>query len=191
MRASGYERNDDDWYQEPEWVTDALLAVERPFVGRVMDPCCGAGNIVRRLWHNDLFASGTDIVERAVWVEEISFDRALKRGKPTSVISNPPYDQAQDFIETALKFTQDRVCVLLRLAFLEGMRRYEWFQSAPLARVWVFSRRVSMPPGGKEIPAKSGSIAYAWFVFEKGHRGPPQIGWLDPAFGDRKREVAA
>ncbi|BCI68106.1 hypothetical protein [Acetobacter aceti] len=190
MRASGYERNDDDWYQEPEWATDALLAVERPFVGRVMDPCCGGGNIVRRLRDARCMTSASDCAPR--WDEAcvVPYQLALS-WKPVSVISNPPYDQAQDFIETALKFTKDRVCVLLRLAFLEGMKRYDWFQTAPLARVWVFSRRVSMPPGGKHIPAKGGSIAYAWFVFEKGHRGPPQIGWLDPAFGEKKREVAA
>jgi hypothetical protein len=67
---------------------------------------------------------------------------------------------------------------LARLALLEGIKRRQLLQTTPLARVWVSSRRVSMPPGGTDINAKDGAIAYAWFVWVHGHVGPPTIGWV-------------
>lgn len=177
MRASGYERQTDDWYQDPPWATDALLAVERPFIGRVLDPCCGGGNIVRQLRAAGIDGCGSDIVQRWEGAAVAPYPDAL-RWSPASVVSNSPYREAQEFIDCALSHVKDRVCVLLRLAFLEGQKRASWFADRPLARVWVSPRRISMPPGGKAIPATGGTIAYAWFVFEAGYRGTPSLGWL-------------
>lgn len=180
MRSSGYTRNTDDWYVEPAWCVDALIQAERPFFGRVMDPCCGGGNIGKRLRHAGVYVVNTDIKDRGGIPVDIvaGYDETIPTVAPTSIVSNPPYSQAQDFIDTALRSTVDRVCVLLRLAFLEGIKRRQWFAEKPLARVWVCSKRVSMPPGGSDIPAKGGAIAYAWFVFEQGHKGAPTVGWI-------------
>jgi hypothetical protein len=59
-----------------------------------------------------------------------------------------------------------------------GEKRAEWFARMPLARVWVFPWRLNMPPGDYTGPRKGGTIAFAWFVFEPGYRGRPQIDWL-------------
>ena len=179
MRASGYERHADDWYVEPAWCVDALIQAERPFVGQVMDPCCGGGNIPNRLRLAGIDCLASDLVCRNDFADQISsFDQAIPEAMADSIVSNPPYNLAQEFVDCALKHTQDRVCVLLRLAFLEGVKRRAWFSQKPLARVWVCSKRVSMLPGGSDIPAKGGAIAYAWFVFEHKHVGPPVIGWI-------------
>ena len=180
MRDSGYERNENDFYQEPPWATDALLAAERPFLGKVMDPCCGGGNIVLQIMrHKGVAVFGSDIVQRGtLQAYTLPFQASIVQLKPDSIVSNPPYNQAQEFIDCALEHTTDRVCVLLRLAFLEGQKRRDWFKNVPLARVWVSSKRMSMPPGGTDVKAKGGAIAYAWFVFEKGYQGAPVIGWL-------------
>ena len=62
----------------------------------------------------------------------------------------------------------------------------------PLARVHVFSYRISMPPGGvPDIEAKGGSVAFAWFVWEHGHRGPATINWLTRAVVDTRASGAA
>ncbi|MGF1275514.1 hypothetical protein [Acetobacter pasteurianus] len=189
VRASGYERHTDDWYVEPAWCVDALIQVERPFIGEVLDPCCGGGNIGKCLTRAGVYTVNTDIVDRGGGPVDIVADYhdAIGIVGPKSIVSNPPYGDAQDFVETALAGTRDRVCVLLRLAFLEGQKRREWFKSVPLARVWVSSKRISMPPGGSHVPAKGGSIAYAWFVFEHGYRGLPVIGWL-PDIGKNQEE---
>jgi hypothetical protein len=58
------------------------------------------------------------------------------------------------------------------------MKRQLMFRETPLARVWVSRRRVSMPPGGTDIEAKGGSIAYAWFVWDHRHTGKITVDWL-------------
>ncbi|ANA14185.1 TRM11 family methyltransferase [Acetobacter oryzifermentans] len=184
MRHSGYERHTDDWYVEPAWCVHALVKGERPFVGTVLDPCCGGGNIVQSLCSNEIEAMGADIRDRADGMyPRMNYEQSLHALRPTSVVSNPPYGVAQEFIMACLDETKDRVCVLLRLAFLEGIQRGEWFPHVPLARVWVSSKRISMPPGGTDIPAKGGAIAYAWFVFEHGWKGDPVVKFL-PKVGE-------
>ena len=171
MRASGFERVESDWYIEPAWSVDGLVAAERPFIGRVLDPCCGAGNIPTRLRAAGYDAGGSDLVDRGYGgAHGIDF---LSTYLPAdSYVMNPPYGLAREFIDRALELSKDRVCVLLRLAFLEGQVRSQWLATTPLARVWVSRRRISMPPGGSEVKAAGGTIAYAWFVWEKGWAGP-------------------
>ncbi|MFT8951735.1 MAG: hypothetical protein ABF979_05610 [Gluconobacter sp.] len=186
MRASGYERQKHNWYVEESWVVDAMLQAERPFQGRVMDPCCGGGTIPDTLVKHPSGASvqeclGADLIDRSNGRFRIGdYGITLAALKPDSVISNPPYGgEEKEFIETALAHTTDRVVVILRLAFLEGQKKKVWFEGKGLARVWVSSRRVSMPPGGLGVKAKNGSTAYAWFVFEHGYTGAyPALGLI-------------
>lgn len=175
MRASGYERNAADWYVEPSWVVDALLNVET-FPGQSWDPSCGAGNIPQTMQARGLECWGSDIADRGYGVTGRDFFETNERAD--HIVSNPPYGVIQPYIDKALTCTTGKVAILARLALLEGGKRRAWFRTTPLARVWVSSRRVSMPPGGTDVPAKGGAIAYAWFVWEHGHQGPPQVGWL-------------
>lgn len=177
MRASGYERNADDWYVEPASVVDALLDVEL-FIGRTWDPACGGGNIPMRFITRGLDATGSDIRDRGWGETPVDFLASDNRHSATNIASNPPYGILQEWVDHARAIVPGKVAILARLAFLEGQKRRDWFKNAGLARVWVSSKRVSMPPGGSDIPAKGGSIAYAWFVFDQAHRGAPTLGWL-------------
>ncbi len=71
-----------------------------------------------------------------------------------------------------------KVAIIQRLAFLEGQKRGGLFRSRPPARVWVFSSRQSMPPGGQDIPAQNGSVAYCWLVWDPNWGGDTALGWL-------------
>ncbi|MFT8634803.1 hypothetical protein [Novacetimonas hansenii] len=179
---SGYDRVADDWYIEPPWAVDALIAAEatvRPLRGRVLDPCCGAGNVPTRLAGiEDIIPIGTDLRPRRPDIAMMDFRDSLRQFRPDCVVSNPPYNQAQEFIEVALLHTWDRVCVVLRLGFLAGQKRRIWWPLTCFARLWVSSVRMTMPPGNRATAGKSGTVDYAWFVFERGYRGPPIIGWL-------------
>ncbi|OAG72910.1 hypothetical protein A0J51_01522 [Gluconobacter japonicus] len=185
MRASGYDRQAHNWYVETPWAVEALLDAERPFHGKVMDPCCGGGTIPDVLAKHQSCGRirkclGSDLINRSDGRFRVGdYGITLAALKPDSVISNPPYGgEEQEFIETALSHTIDRVAVILRLSFLEGRKKKAWFKDKPLARVWVSSRRISMPPGGMNVKPKNGAVAYAWFVFEHGHTGAPVIGWI-------------
>lgn len=175
-RSSGYARNSHDWYVESASAVDALLDVET-FDGTVWDPACGGGNIPLRCRARGMEAVGSDIVDRGAGgfiVDFFAMDHLLG----PVVVTNPPFVYAQRFVEHALKLGAAKVAIIQRLAFLEGQERGKMFRATPPARVWVFSSRQSMPPGGMDVPAQSGSVAYCWIVWDKTHCGRTDIGWL-------------
>lgn len=174
-----YPRAENDWYVEPQYVTERLIAVERSFLGHVLDPCCGQGNI------GNVFARFRDegIINFDIRQgEDFRNSIPLHSKELASVVTNPPYNAAQELAELALQHTRDRVCLFLRLAFLEGKKRSLWLEKTPLARVWVMPDRVSCCPGHLvgQPQKNGGKVAYAWFVWEHGHTAPPEIKWLHP-----------
>jgi hypothetical protein len=182
---SGYPRVDDEYYREPAWIIDALLDVV-PFTGSILDPCCGGGRIPSRCLERGMDATGSDIVKHGFGTVQDFFDRTAP---VDNVISNPPYCLAEDVAKHALGIARHKVALLLRLAFLEGRCRRDFFQSTPPAQVLVSIRRVSCPPGVLDGPRdrwgaimqpqeSGGKMPYAWFVWQVGYTGQPVIGWL-------------
>lgn len=174
-----------DFYIDGPEATEALLRVER-FSGVSWDPACGTGTIPKVMNAAGRDCISSDIVDRG-WRGDgfrgLSIDFL---NTPTlvidNIVTNPPFNLAREFIDCALVMASHKVAMLLPFTFLEGQRKAEWLKSKPLARVHVFSWRISMPPGelllaGKVKPT-GGKKCFAWFVFEHGHVGPPTIGLL-------------
>ncbi|MXV35953.1 MULTISPECIES: helix-turn-helix transcriptional regulator [unclassified Saccharibacter] len=179
-QKASYSRVAHDWYVEPEHATDRLLAVEKPFSGAVLDPCCGQGNVLRACDRAGIETVGSDIVDRGIDAHIEDFRAAIPAFKPASIISNPPFNQAETFVKIAIDHTQDRVCLFLRAAFLEGIKRSAWLRETPPARVWHFPDRISCVPGHLlgQKQKHNGTTAYAWVVWERGHCGPYAGYWL-------------
>lgn len=175
MRASGYARVTHDWYTEPRWLVDALLNVES-LRGLSWDPSCGGGNIPTALLAHGNACMGSDIADRGYGNPGVDFFNTMET--VDNIVSNPPYGVIEQYIRHALASSTSKVCLLARLALLEGQKRRALFRETPLSRVWVSSRRASMPPGGSDIEARGGTIAYAWFVWEHGNIGPATVGWV-------------
>ena len=182
MRDSGYDRATDDYYVEPRWAIDALLDVER-FFGWSWDPSCGGGNIPTAMHARDMQCYASDIADRGYGATGSFFD--MPPWEVQNIVTNPPYGIIEPYIEHALSIASHKVAILARLALLEGQKRQQMFKTTPLARVWISSRRMSMPPGGTDIPAKNGTVAYAWFIWEHGYVGRPEIDWLPTDPGAR------
>lgn len=182
-RRDQRERVEDDWYVEPPRAVEALLDAER-FCGTVYDPACGGGNIVEVCRARGLDAWGTDLIDRCgqkYGAAGIDFTTPVPehcRGNVDNIICNPPFKHAETFIRNGLDRARFKVAMLVRLAFLEGQRRRVMFKALPLARVLVFSSRISMPPGGQGIIAKGGAVAFCWLVFDHDWRGPATLDWL-------------
>ena len=179
-RREQRDRAEGDFYVEPEWAVEALLDVEQ-FLGEVWDPACGEGTIPKVLEkrsHPSVIA--TDLVDHGYGQAGYDFlaipPRSLKR--TDNIVCNPPFKLAEAFVRQGLKIARFKVALLLRLAFLEGQARARLFDTTPLARVHVFSKRVSMPPGGQGIEAKGGAVAFAWFIWSHDHSGPPTLHWI-------------
>ena len=94
------------------------------------------------------------------------------------IITNPPYKYAQEFIEHALELVPDnhKVCMFLKVQFLEGKARRTLFEEQPPKTIWVSSSRIQCGRNG----VFSGSmIAYAWYIWQKGYRGATEIKWFN------------
>lgn len=62
--------------------------------------------------------------------------------------------------------------------FLEGQKRKSMFKEYPPKKIYVFSKRIACAKNGDFSLARSGTITYAWFVWEKGYKENPQIKWI-------------
>jgi hypothetical protein len=123
-------------------------------------------------------AIGTDIIDRIGDGEPTDF-RLVQSFDADHIITNPPFDLAPQFVLHGLDLVSGKVAVVQRTSWLEGERRYQsLFCHGWLANVWQFRSRISMPPDGSSAPAKGGAVAFAWFVFSRGHSGPWSGGWL-------------
>ena len=180
-RGSGYRREALDYYVEPKSATRALLAVEDFTGGIIYDPACGSGNIVSACREAGLPAYGSDLVDRGsgeAWGVDF-LDAPLREECPAFILCNPPFGLSLDFAKKALAIATRKVAFIQRLCWLEGQKRSAFMETSPLARVYVFRNRICMPPGEKkDLPAKGGFIAYAWFIWEHGHCGPATVHWV-------------
>jgi hypothetical protein len=153
-----------DFYPTPRWATYALIDNER-FEGRIWEAACGDGTMARVLRESGRPVDASDLYDRGYGETGVDFLKASRSVE--NVVTNPPYNSAEGFVEAGLRQTTQKLCLLLRLAFLEGAnRRRTIFTKTPPARVWVFSERITFYPAGAEVKG-SGTTAYAWFVWDK------------------------
>lgn len=81
------------------------------------------------------------------------------------VITNPPFNKAQQFIEKAQKVAIDGVAMLVRTSFLEGIMRYQtMFLKNPPDIVAQFAERVPMVEGRCD-PKASTATSYCWMIW--------------------------
>lgn len=169
-------RNEYDFYPTPSCATEALLGVEF-FEGEIWECACGNGAISRILEYQGYKVKSSDLINRGYGQSPVDFLSPSLIRVTDNIVTNPPYALAEQFVRKALQVAQHKVAMLLKLSFLEGARRSAMFLSTPLARVHVFSRRLTMTRNG--LPMSSGGmIAFAWFVWDHDYSGRPKLNWL-------------
>ena len=153
-----------DFYPTPDWATRALIDNER-FEGRIWEPACGDGTMVRVLRDTGRPVDASDLFDRGYGEIGVDFLKASRSVE--NIVTNPPYNSAEGFVEAGLRQTTHKLCLLLRLAFLEGANRQRTiFSTTPPARVWIFSERITFYPAGAVVKG-SGTTAYSWFIWDK------------------------
>ena len=169
-------RKQTDFYETPYSLTRKFLDVEEFDKSlSVCEPACGKGAITKVLneyWDKDLITS---------YDQEVNF--LWETGNYNSVITNPPYTTALQFIDRAKRVATEKFAFLLPLSYLHGKQRYDEIytdREYGLKKVYVFTR---YPMLGEKIREdgkyRTGMMVYAWFVWENGHSGLPMIDWLD------------
>lgn len=168
-------REKDDFYATPEKCTHALLTVEK-FSGAIWEPACGNGAISRVLPGEVI---STDLIDRGFGTSRRDFLLEQELLAP-NIVTNPPFKLADEFVLHAIRLGAEKIAIFMRLAWLEGRARHAtlWGPHPP-ARIWVFKGRQTLwrgdDPNAKD---KGGTIAFAWFVWERGHTGPYSGGWI-------------
>lgn len=162
------QRKKSDFYETPYSITSQLLEVEQ-FSKPILEPACGNGAIEKV------------IGECVAYDKEKDF--LLEENKYPSIITNPPFSLAFEFIQKAKKVATEKIAFLLPLSYLHGKKRFDYVyqdKEFPLARVYVFTR---YPMLGDRLrddgKYRTGMMVYAWFVWDKNHTGEPIIRWLD------------
>jgi hypothetical protein len=149
-----------------------------------LEPACGAGHIAKLLNGGDVLA--TDLIYRGYGGGSMDFFFEDYKGilsEPfATVIANPPFNLFQEFAERALKIATKKVILFGKLQALESVRRSTFMRKSPLRTVYVFKSRQNplrngMPTDENGKPWAS-TIAFAWFVWEKGYEGKPTIEWI-------------
>jgi len=171
-------RDKHDYYPTPPGATRALLRAEAPFNGIVWEPACGDGAMARVLEEAGCEVVASDLVDRGYGTGGVDFLLDW-RTSAQHVVTNPPFQHAQAFVEHARQRVPGRVAIFARLQLLEGAKRAELLQRH-LARVHVFSNRVPIAKGRLVEPGEANGrmMAYAWYVFEQAPKSAPTISWV-------------
>ena len=171
-----------DFFPTPAWATHALIDNER-FEGEIWESACGNGAMSEVLALTRQPVTSTDLYARGYGEGGIDFLRSNRRA--ANIVTNPPYNAAEGFVEAGLRKADRKFALLLRLAFLEGANRQRTiFTDAPPSRVWVFSERITFYPAGA-VQKGSGTTAYAWFVWDKDTPGTTELKWFKPGYKAR------
>ena len=178
-------KDDPDYFPTPKWCVHALMQLET-FVGQIWEPACGDGKmteVLRKYTNVPIVAS--DLYDRGYGAEH-NFLHTANDYHVDNIITNPPFAIAEQFTRQALHTAQHKVALLLRLAFLESITRYNLFTD-PATRpttVCVFSERPTFYPVG-DYRETGGTTAYAWFVWNKqpsALTSSTELKWIPPGF---------
>lgn len=173
-----HERADNDYYATEPAATDWLCKIEQ-FKGPILEPSCGEGHISKQLIAHGYEVLSRDIVDRGYGtVQDFLTTNEQWSG---DIITNPPYIRAYEFVEKALSMVEEgrKVAMFLKLTFLEGKERASLFNRMPPIRIWVSRARLKCAINGDFDSIGSSATAYAWFIWEKGFHGNPEIHWFN------------
>lgn len=171
------EREVNDYYATEPKAVELLLQKEN-FSSIILEPSCGEGHISRVLLDNGYAVKSSDLIDRGFGEVKDFFEVDEFCG---DIITNPPYKVALDFVKHSLDIIPEgsKVAMFLKLQFLEGKARKEFYKENPPKKIYVASGRLICAKNGEFEKYTSSAVAYAWFIWEKGYKGSPKIDWIN------------
>ena len=172
--TSGYERERDDFYPSPPGVIESLFRFVPFGDGRIWEPAAGDGALVDQIRAAGRECVGTDLVDRGRADIEPRVDFLFERAPlASSIITNPPYKLADQFIRHAIDIGVDRVALLLPVKWLAGTGP-RWELTRHVTDVVLMGRLKMLPPGAIDL-GKNPTTDFAWIVFRREHDRAPVI----------------
>lgn len=142
---------------------------------QILDPCAGGDELHAMSYPKALkeyyaikdedIIRTIDIREDSLAENKLDYLHTKLNYKPFVIISNPPFNQAMEFIKKALDDVADDgyVMMLLRLNFLETKARKDFFDNYMPSWIFVHHKRMSFTDAGG-----TDSVAYCHMVWKKG-----------------------
>jgi hypothetical protein len=171
-------RHPNDHYPTPTTLTLALLK-ELPYIGgAVIEPCAAEGRIAGVLHaHPGVMSVITNDIDTTMpthYHEDATDPAATFWLAPADwIVTNPPFNQADQFVWLAWRKARQGVAMLLRLTYMEPTRKRAQMlkEMAPaMSHLIVFGQpRPSFTGNGR-----TDSTTTAWFVWRHDHN--PQQG---------------
>jgi len=173
------ERSQFDYYATDPKAGKMLLELEN--FHNILEPACGEGHLATGLESTGTLVVKSDLIDRGVGDVKNFMDYTYWNG---DIITNPPYKYAKSFIEHALKIIPEgrKTAMFLKIQFLEGKARKILFRNYPPRTIYVSSSRILCAKNGefeKMIKGGGSAVAYAWFVWVKGHKGDTIVKWFN------------
>jgi hypothetical protein len=176
---AGYERRANDAYFTEPWITRLLtqyvqFAAARA-AGRIWEPACGDGRMVRPLEAAGYRVFASDIADHGFLKPFEAFDFLAYSGMPDdirAIVTNPPFDRAREFAAKAVHLMEQ---VGGQVAMLQ---RHDWDaaqSNRPLFLHRCYDCKIVLPrrPKWAEEDKAAPRFAYAWFCWRAGR--PPGL----------------
>lgn len=172
-----------DDFPTPPWATRALIKhVLFDYNLNEMtcsEPACGRGYMSDVLEKYFKTVESSDVADYGYGAVYNFFD-APKSNKVDWVITNPPFNQAEDFVAKALEEVNVGVAVLVRTMFLESVGRFHrLFSQKPPTTVAQFTERVPIVKGRID-PSATSATGYAWVVWDVLENEATKLVWIPP-----------
>lgn len=172
-----------------EWAAAGLFDVEL-FTPAIVDPCVGLGVLARAARAaRGYIVSTFDVFDwgfPGTIVRDFlkpGFEREIRACFPSldemggefSIVMNPPFRQGLAFASQAWALGPRKMAVFHKMSFFGTQSRRSWLGNHPPSRIWICGERATCWrfDFAPEKRASSTPEQHAWFVWERGHTGPP------------------
>lgn len=154
-------RRENDFYPTPKEATYALLSLIADWPREVWEPACGDGAMARVLSSAGFSVYASDLVDRGYGDVRDFLLGYAELACPTSIITNPPFKLAADFILRADDLGATHMALLLKSQFWNAATRLKvWDRWAPYAALPLTWR---LDFDGRGAP----TMDCTWFLWDR------------------------
>lgn len=176
------EREHHDYYATDPIAAELLLQQEEFY--NIWECASGENHLADVFKKHGHDVRTSDIVQRTPTTEVYDFLSMDNTSWHGDIVTNPPYKFATEFIYKALSIIREgnKVAMFLKLQFMEGKGRKRLFTNFPPKVIYVSSSRINCAMNGnfEGLRTTGGSaVAYAWYVWVKGYKGPTTVKWIN------------
>ena len=182
------QRVENDFYATNPKAVNMILNEYNFYAQNILEPCVGQGHIahvIDEFYNHSKNITAIDIVDRGYPNTIVTdFLNYQTEKRYDGIITNPPYSLAKEFVEKGMELLTDngQMLMFLKIQFLEGAKRKDFFKKYPPKYIYVFTNRMATWNNGEPLDPKgkrwATTMCHAWFIWEKNSMTEPIIRWL-------------